>query len=446
MKINLQKQFKRRFKQVALCGLLGLGSFSAFAQQSTNLGSVKALKDLLANNAKTATARQQSANNLKFSTEQGNLEAQILNVISKKGSESYAGKILNHGWADFQVEFVNGKAKGFVILFDEKKAYEFTTNDAGNVELKEKSFEKTISIDHFNYPAVSNAFIAHSSAGTPGTTGTGEQIPLLQSNTGASTVVYLDFDGETVTNPYWSNGETINAAKSESSASDIQTIFQIVAEDFAPFNLNVTTNRAIYDATPAGRRQLVIFTTTNSVAPGVGGVAYIGSFAFTQDLPCWVFNNNAPAKDYAEIASHEIGHTFGLRHDGRDFPDGTHEEYYAGHANWRPILGVGYEKTVSQFSKGEYQYASNTEDDLNIIASTSNAFGFKIDDHANTTTSATVLSIVNNSFTKDGLISTPTDKDYFKFTSTGANATINIRGKYSSFSNLNVFAQILNAN
>ena len=35
---------------------------------------------------------------------------------------------------------------------------------------------------------------------------------------------------------------------------------------------------------------------------------------------------------------------------------------------WAPIMGVGYQKPVVQWSKGEYTNANNTQNDLTIIA------------------------------------------------------------------------------
>ncbi len=56
----------------------------------------------------------------------------------------------------------------------------------------------------------------------------------------------------------------------------------------------------------------------------------------------------------AEAAAHECGHTLGLLHDGTT----TGTEYYAGHGTgatgWAPIMGNGYYKSLTQWSKGEY--------------------------------------------------------------------------------------------
>ncbi|WP_217607514.1 hypothetical protein, partial [Chitinophaga sp. GbtcB8] len=78
------------------------------------------------------------------------------------------------------------------------------------------------------------------------------------------------------------------------------------------------------------------------------GVAYISSFNWNDDTPCWVFNGGV--KGAGDAASHEVGHPLSLGHDGRNSPA---EGFYAGQGNWAPIVGVGYYKPIVQWSKGE---------------------------------------------------------------------------------------------
>ena len=82
----------------------------------------------------------------------------------------------------------------------------------------------------------------------------------------------------------------------------------------------------------------------------------------------WVFSGgtgNLP-KSVAEAAAHEIGHTLDLTHDGTTaHGDGS---YYPGHAAWAPIMGVGYDQGVTQWSKGDYADANNQQDDVAVIA------------------------------------------------------------------------------
>ncbi len=93
----------------------------------------------------------------------------------------------------------------------------------------------------------------------------------------------------------------------------------------------------------------------------------------------------------AEAVSHEAGHTYNLVHDGRISPA---EGYYQGHGSgatgWAPIMGVGYYRSLTQWSKGEYTSANNTEDDLAKLASKIPVIA---DDHGNTVAAATQLNV-----------------------------------------------------
>lgn len=133
--------------------------------------------------------------------------------------------------------------------------------------------------------------------------------------------------------------------------------------------------------------------------------------------------------------SHESGHAFGLQHDGA-----TNNNYYAGQGNWGPIMGNNYQtanRDIWQWSKGEYNDAKahgnapNTQDDVTIIANNPSV-GYRKDEDANTTASAvtlvpesdggTVLASKNN-----GVITTRTDKDYFKFKCGAGTVTLKIQ-------------------
>jgi len=273
-------------------------------------------------------------------------------------------------------------------------------------------------------------------------------IPMLNSRSEASATLYLDFDGELVTDVNWNSGSTVNALPPSFSSSDsIVKIWKDVSEDYAPFNVNVTTDLAIYTAAPQGKRMRVIITPTKTVAPSAGGVAMLNSFASSGTIPCWVFvgtsnlDLDSNAHNCAMAISHELGHTFGLTHDGLlpatpyDGVGSTAKEpYYMGHVTavgaWGPIMGAPYGCPVVQWSKNSYQglhssdptdinyyQGNNPEDDVSIIAGNVGV-GTVTDDFANSADQSleipqTPLASGSISVT-GGLISSDADVDIFR--------------------------------
>lgn len=251
----------------------------------------------------------------------------------------------------------------------------------------------------------------------------------LHSNPTAKHTVFLDFDGYTtgnvtgtswdnLTSPAWDysgNGPTFTDAEKQI----IQRVWVRVAEDFAPFNIDVTTQDPGAEAlrksgTGDDRWGIrVVITPNDAPAPGSGGVAYIGSFNFSDLTPVYVFNSGE--KGIAEAATHEAGHSLGLNHDGT-----ATLGYYGGHGTgvtaWGPIMGAAYNPNVTQWSKGEYSGANNREDDLNIIT-TQNGFAYRSDDYGSSQASAFTLLPSGDSVVSPlyGIVERNTDSDWFSF-------------------------------
>ena len=77
---------------------------------------------------------------------------------------------------------------------------------------------------------------------------------LLESLPGADKTIYLDFDGHVTTGTTWNSAYGVSTINSPAYSIDgdgstfnnqemdrIQYVWEIVSEDFAPFNINVTT-------------------------------------------------------------------------------------------------------------------------------------------------------------------------------------------------------------
>jgi hypothetical protein len=238
-----------------------------------------------------------------------------------------------------------------------------------------------------------------------------DQTFLLHSRPTAQRTIYLNFKGATLSGTAWNSGPSITALPfdldgvpgtfSTAELQRIQAIWQRVAEDFAPFDVNVTTEPPAADklTRSSGTDQVfgttvLITSSTGVYACSCGGVAYIGVFDDTGDYykPALVFYNQLGAgneKYVAEAISHEAGHNMGLNHDGT-----ASVGYYQGHGSgatgWAPIMGVGYYQPLVQWSKGQYSGANNVQDDYTVMAA--NGLPVRTDDHGNTAATASALS------------------------------------------------------
>jgi hypothetical protein len=86
-----------------------------------------------------------------------------------------------------------------------------------------------------------------------------------------------------------------------------------------------------------------------------------------------------------------------------------------GDSTWAPIMGTAYYASLSQWSKGEYQYANQPQDDIAIIAG---KVGYAPPSNGNTMANATALvptvSAGTATATASGVIEQPGDADMFK--------------------------------
>lgn len=255
-----------------------------------------------------------------------------------------------------------------------------------------------------------------------GSINTFAQVPVLSSYPSAPATIYLDFDGQTVKGTSWNVSGPLYLGPSNLNEAQITEIYNRIAEDYRPFNINVTTDSTRYWAAPAKQRMRVIMTISYEWYGRAGGVAYIGSFSWGDNTPSFVFTSllNYNTKNIAEAGSHEAGHTLGLRHQARYDPICNKTEEYnsgmgSGEIGWAPIMGVGYYRNQTTWHNGPNPYGcTNAQDDLAIITSKTNGITFRADDHDATTRGATMVALKGGKFSTQGLINTSDDEDMFE--------------------------------
>lgn len=279
--------------------------------------------------------------------------------------------------------------------------------------------------------------------------------PVRHSRPGATKVIYLDFNGHTISGTAWNSkrgnegdanyrpavasylAKTFDADGDASSFSDseqatIIRVWERIAEDFSSFDVDVTTEEPVSFNRNTGRILITDNVDANGVnmpSSGSAGVAYLdvfGDFNYASFYsPALVYANqlSKSAAFMAEAASHEMGHNLSLSHDGTS----GGSEYYGGHGSgensWNTIMGSSSSRNVTQWSKGEYYNANNNQDDLAEIAA---RLGYVPDDYTDSNATAAPLAVSGLTLSGAGIISQTGEADRFAFASGAGAITINV--------------------
>lgn len=281
----------------------------------------------------------------------------------------------------------------------------------------------------------------------------------LSSKPDSDFTLFIDFDGHVTTGTTWNQVYNITSITSpgfdldgdtnafgESERNRIFAAWQEVAEDFAPFDINVTTKEPPLEDlmntggvdTRWGVRAVVTDDTFANC--GCGGHAFLNTFTSSVDTPTFVYNQGLTS--LGKTVSHEVGHMLGLTHDGD-----SSQEYYPGHGGgqtrWGALMGAPFGVPVTQWSDGDYYLASNQQDDMSII--TNNGFGYRADDYGNTPADATNIPVSSsNTIEAFGIIGLDSDVDYFSFDVGAGDLNISI-DPITNNPNLDIFSALYDA-
>jgi hypothetical protein len=293
---------------------------------------------------------------------------------------------------------------------------------------------------------------------------------LLASRPAATKTIFLDFDGSTTSGTYWNSKYTRGAeittppysidadpAFSDDELTTIQCIWQRVAEDFAPFDINVTTIEPSSEDLVRfgagderwGMRVNIGGAYTDWLRRAAGGIAVINSFGKAKDVGAFVFvKQRAGEEKYtADCISHEVGHTLGLTHKGA--PGST---YYSGHGSgetgWAPLMGAAYDRALSQWSKGEYHRPTSRQDELKVIT-TGKGVNYRDDDFGGSWLLASPLPVTSidvdvRRVQISGVIERNTDQDWFAFATRGGPVAFDF-DPVSRGANLDILASLYDA-
>jgi hypothetical protein len=259
-------------------------------------------------------------------------------------------------------------------------------------------------------------------------------VPSFSSRPGAPATIYLDFDshfqdvaavtgGANLFSPAFAVDD--NDFNWDFEAQAIRHVWARVAEDYAPFNVNVTT------VDPGdfshGSQNLRVVITGEDFRSGenAGGLGRINAFTRVGDPNVvYVFSISKGAEadpaglrslvTIANLVSHEAAHAFGLEHQ-RD----------AGDSLKAPIMNNANSADRGVWWKGTNEKGV-AQDDMAVIGRTENGFGFRPDESNSTFATAKQLEVGGSGFVGHGVIGKTDDVDVFHFDTEGGRVDVSV--------------------
>ncbi len=299
------------------------------------------------------------------------------------------------------------------------------------------------------------------------------QVDEYHSKPDAAAKLFINFGGDYlptwggedpfVIDPYDSDDDLTFFNPDEKQA--MLDIWQVVADAFSPFNIDVTTanpseinvGTAVkidvggdglwFSANSGGE------TVAQGVAPVNGftsadGEDHIG-FAFAYTLFIDPDTGDTirmplPARALGLVVAHEAGHTFGLRHQSVYAPDGKlTEEYHPGFPDKGPIMGAPYGSNRFLWWNGTSTSRLTIQDDISILAGSLNAFGYRADEFGDTIALATPITLTPSSeniptYDGIGVITKTSDVDVLKFSAPKGPVSIKLFSAFLAGANANM--------